>query len=290
MRTARGRILRDTAVGDGLIAVDGAQHPFRLEGLWKSEHAPKVDMQVDVDFDDRGNIVAIRAVDQAAVAREQAAKLAAQAGVAAKQAGEAAKAAAAELQAKGLPVLKRYADIVGIPTLAAMACVLVGWFFLAAVSIEFFGDAQSATFYELMRVLNDPENGLGSLAGQVRSGAGLYGFLTIVALLAPLVPHFLRSRRAWLAYCAPLAWMVLAVLIGYWKVSSGISAAQRQLGGFGDAAGGMAREFLSGLSEAISIGFGVYLAVAAGAYLAFVGVRRYRGGARTAETLASSGV
>lgn len=288
MRTARGRILRDTAVGDGLIAVEGAQHPFRLEGLWKSEHAPKADMQVDVDFDDAGGIVAIRAVDPAAVAREQAAKLAAQAGVAAKQAGEAAKAAAAEFQAKGLPVLKRYAEVVGIPTLAAMACVLVAWFFLPAVSIVFFGDKQSATFYQLMRVLNDPENGLGSLAGQVRSSAGLYGLLTIVALLAPLVPHVLRSRGAWLAYCAPLGWMVLAVLIGYLKASSGISQAQRQFGGLGADVGGMAREFMSGILDAISVGLGIYLAVAAGGYLAYVGVRRYRAAAGAAG-LASSG-
>lgn len=287
MRTVRGRILRDTAVGDGLIAVEGAQYPFKLEGLWKSEHAPKVDMQVDVDFDESGAIVAIRAVDPAAVAREQAAKLAAHAGVAAKQAGEVAKAAAAEFQAKGLPVLKRYAEIVGIPTLAALACVLVAWFFLPAASLVFFGDKQSATFYDLMRVLNNPENGLGSLAGQGRSGAGLYGLLTIVALLAPLVPHFLRDRRAWLAYCAPLGWMVLAVFVGYWKVSSGIATAQRQFGAFGGDVRGMAREFMSGMLDALSIGLGAYLAAAAAAYLAYVGIRRFRSGAAAAQALAS---
>lgn len=290
MKTSRGRVLRDTAVGDGLLVVDGVQLPFRLEGLWKSEQAPKVDMQVDVDFDDAGGIVAIRAVDAAAVAREQAAKLAAHAGVAAKQAGVAAKAAAAEFQAKGLPVLKRYAEIIGIPTLAAMACLFVAWFFLAALSIEFFGDKQSATFYDVMRVFNNPETGLGSLAGQGRAGgAGLYGLLTIMALLAPLVPHFLRQRKAWLAYCAPLGWMVLAVFIGYWKVNSGISQASRQFGGFGGDTRGMAREFIGGLLDAVSFGLGLYVALAAGAYLAFVGVRRYRAGNGTADALASSG-
>ena len=289
MRTVRGRILRDTAVGDGLIAVEGAQHAFKLEGLWKSQHAPKVDMQVDVDFDDAGAIVAIRAVDPAAVAREQAAKLAAQAGVAAKQAGEVAKAAAVEFQAKGLPVLKRYAELVGIPTLAALACVLVAWFFLPAASIAFFGDKQSATFYDLMRVLNDPQNGLGSFAGQGRSGAGFYGLLTIVALLAPLVPHFWRDGRAWIAYCAPLGWMVLTVLAGYWKVSSGISTAQRQFGAFGGDVRGMAREFMSGMLDAVSIGLGVYVAAAAAAYLAYVGIRRFRESAATARALVQPG-
>jgi hypothetical protein len=247
-------------------------------------------MQVDVDFDDAGGIVAIRSVDAAAVAREQAAKLAAHAGVAAKQAGVVAKAAAAEFQAKGLPVLKRYAEIVGIPTLVAMVCVLVGWFFLSTVSMAFFGDMQTATFYDVMRVFNNPETGLGSLAGQGRSGgAGLYGLLTVVALLAPLAPHFVRQRKAWLAYCAPLGWMVLAVFIGYWKVSSSLSQASRQFGGFGGDTRGMAREFIGGLLDAMSFGLGFYVAIAAGAYLAFVGVRRYRAGAGATDALAASG-
>lgn len=285
MKTSRGRVLRDTAAGDGLLAVDGAQFAFRLEGVWKSEHAPKVDMPVDVDFDDAGTIVAIRAVDPAAAAREQAAKLAAHAGVAAKQAGEAARQAAAEFQAKGLPVLLTYARTIGIPTLAAMACVLLGWFFFSAASVDFLGSAESATFYGLMRVLNDPQNGLAAIAGQASTGAGFYGFLSVVALLAPLVPYFVKRRGAWLAYCAPAAWMALAALIGYWKVNASIAEASRQFGGFGgaefgQAASGMAREFMNEMFSAISIGFGLYLSAAAAIYLAFVGVRRYRAPSR----------
>jgi hypothetical protein len=274
MKTARGRVLRDTAGGEGLLSVGGTQYPFRLERLWKSDRAPKVDMQVDVDFDDAGAILAIRVVDPAAVAREQAAKLAGQAGVAAKQAGEVAKQAAAEFQAKGLPVLKAYAQLIGIPTLVAMALILIGWFFFSAVSVEFLGDKVSATFYDFMRVLNNPQNGLATIAGQRSSGAGFYGFLCIVALFAPLIPHVIKRRETWLAYCAPAAWMVLALLIGYWKVSSGIAEAQRQFGGFGG--GGVAREFMSEALNAVSIGFGAYLSVAAAAYLAYVGVKHYR--------------
>lgn len=195
------------------------------------------------------------------MAREQAAKLA----------GEVAKQAAADFQAKGLPVLKAYAQLIGIPTLVAMACILIGWFFFAAVSVEFLGDELSATFYDFMRVLNDPQNGLATIADQASSGAGFYGFLCIVALLAPLVPHVIKRRETWLAYCAPAAWMVLAALIGAWKVNAGISEAQRQFGG-----GGMPREFVREAMSAVSIGFGIYLAAAAALYLAYVGVQRYR--------------
>jgi len=170
-------------------------------------------------------------------------------------------------------VLKAYAQLIGIPTLVAMACILIGWFFFAAVSVDFLGDEFSATFYDFMRVLNNPQNGLATIAGQASSGAGFYGFLCIVALLAPLVPHVIKRRETWLAYCAPAAWMVLAALIGAWKVNAGISEAQRQFGGFG---GGAAREFMGEALNAVSLGFGVYLSVVAALYLAYVGVQRYR--------------
>lgn len=276
MKISRGRVLRDTASGDGLLSIDGTQYPFRLEGMWRSDLAPKANMAVDVEFDDGGAIASIRAVDPAAAAREQAAKLAGQAGVAANQAGDVAKQFASEFRAKGLPALSAYAQVVGIKTLVAMSLVLVGWFFLASASIDFFGDKVSATFYDLMRVLNNPQNGLATIARQSSAGAGFYGFLTIVALLAPLLPHFLKIRSSWLAYCAPAAWMLLAMLVGAWKVNSSISAAQRQFGSFGGEIGGMAREFMNEVVSAISMGMGFYMSVAAAAYLAYVGVKRYR--------------
>jgi hypothetical protein len=37
----RGRVLRDPSVGAGLLMVEGQQYPFALEGVWKSEAAPK---------------------------------------------------------------------------------------------------------------------------------------------------------------------------------------------------------------------------------------------------------
>lgn len=298
MSTQRGRILRDTAVGDGLISASGKQYVFKLEGVWKSDRAPKVDMQVDVDFDDAGQIVAIRAVDATAAAREHAERFMSTAGSTAKQwaadlktKGAPALAelrakgapALAEMQAKGLPVVKRYVALIGVPTLAAIVAVLLGWFSFAAVSVDFMGQRGSATFYDFLGVLNNPQNGLALLEGR-SAGAGLYGFLAIVALLAPLLPHFVKSRRLWLAYCAPGAWMVLAAVIGWWKIRSALSQATGG-GGFGgefgggelqELASGMAREFMNELWNAISIGLGAYLSLAAASYLAFVGVKRWR--------------
>jgi hypothetical protein len=295
MSTTRGRVLRDTSVGDGLISVAGQQYPFKLEGTWRSDRAPKVDMQVDVDFDDAGQVVAIRAVDPTAAAREQAERFMSTAGATAKQWAADLKTkggpALAELRAKGapalagiqaksMPVVKRYVELIGGPTLIAIAAVLVGWFFLAAVSIDFLGQRQSATFYDFLGVLNNPQNGLAALEGRSAS-AGFYGFVAIVALFAPLLPHFVKSRQLWLAYCAPGAWMVLAGFIGWWKIRSAMSEATSAASGFGGGelqqmASGMAREFMNEIWNAISIGFGAYLSAAAAIYLAFIGIRRYR--------------
>ena len=67
----RGRILRDTAAGNGLVFVDGKQYLFRLEGMWRSEFAPTVNMLVDVEFDERGQLIALRSAPVEAVAAEQ---------------------------------------------------------------------------------------------------------------------------------------------------------------------------------------------------------------------------
>lgn len=297
MNTARGRILRDTTNGDGLLSVAGKQYPFKLEGTWRSERAPKVDMQVEVELDDSGAIVGIRAVDSAAAAREQAERLVSAAGETAKQwaadlrtKGAPALAelraksapALAELQARGLPAVGRYVALVGVPTLLALAAVLLGWYFLAAVSIEFFGERQSATFYDYLRILNNPQNGLVALQGG-RTGTGLYGFLAIAALLAPLLPHIVSGRKLWLAYCAPAAFMVLAGVTGWWKLRAATSEATSAVGSFGGGelqqmASGMAREFMNEIWNAISIGMGAYVAAAAALYLVVIGVRRYRNG------------
>ncbi|MGB5353983.1 MAG: hypothetical protein WBN32_10270 [Woeseia sp.] len=284
MKTARGRVLRDTAGGEGLLSIEGIQYPFRLEGMWRSDLAPKANMPVDVEFDDGGAIAAIRVVDTAAAAREQAAKVAAQAGVVAKQAGEVARQAAAEFRAKGMPAVTAYAQVIGVRTLVAMALLFVGWFFLAVVSVDLLGDRMSATYYDLMRVLNNPQHGLATIARQSRAGAGFYGFVTIAVLLAPLLPYLLKTRRSWLAHCAPATWMLLAVLIGGWKVNSSISEAQRQFGAFGgNELGGMARQFMKEALGAMSMGLGFYLSIAAAGYLAFVGLKRYRAPADAAE-------
>lgn len=267
----RGRVLRDTNAGEGLVFVDGAQHAFRLEGMWKSEHAPKVNMPVDVEFDDQGRVVALRSVSGQTVAGEQAAQ-------ALGAAQESAKKIAAEFQAKGLPVIQQYAQRIGYPILGALAVLVLGWFFLPAVSVNMgFMGKNSVTFYEALRLLNS--GGLAALTGG--GSAGVYGLLCFVSLLAVLLPQVWPDRRAGFGMMAPLALMLLVGIVSYFKVSSQFSAGEEAAGAFGgeefqQMARAAAEQAAAEMRKAISIGLGVYLSVIAALYLAWQGWSKTR--------------
>ena len=68
----RGKVLRDPHAGPGLLMVEGRQYQFWLNGVWKSDVPPKPGLLVDITFNTRGQIHAIRAVTEAQLEQEQA--------------------------------------------------------------------------------------------------------------------------------------------------------------------------------------------------------------------------
>jgi len=64
--------MRDPTAGAGLVIVQGRQHPFGLEGVWRSDALPRPGIVVDVEFDDAGRVVAMMAVPEARLVKEQA--------------------------------------------------------------------------------------------------------------------------------------------------------------------------------------------------------------------------
>ena len=274
----RGRILRDTTNGDGLVFVEGAQHPFRLEGMWRSEVAPKVNMTVDVEFDDQGQLMSLRSVSGGAIAGEQASQ-------ALDAAGAAAKKMAAELQSRGLPVLQEWAKKVGYGKLAAFVLLVIAWFWLPVVGLKlgFLGDG-SITFYDSLKLLNS-----GGMAFGGGGGAGFYGFLVLLALACVWLPQVWKDPRANYGMMMPLALMVLVLLIGWFKANSQMSEAREAMGGlandpqFRAMAEEMAAQARKEMMKAVSFGVGLYLAVAAAAYLAWRGFRAARTPAVVAE-------
>ena len=71
---SRGKIMRDTNAGPGIVFVDGAQKSFTLEAHWKSSSPPKVGAVVEVTVDSAGNPLSVEPIDETALAKEQAKK------------------------------------------------------------------------------------------------------------------------------------------------------------------------------------------------------------------------
>ena len=59
----RGKILRDTSAGRGLLIVEGQQYPFSRNQLWKSDLPPQVGMVVEAEFNREGKLTAIRTLE-----------------------------------------------------------------------------------------------------------------------------------------------------------------------------------------------------------------------------------
>src|SRR5215813_4055257 len=69
--TKRGKVLRGTSSGPGLVMIEGEQYPFSVEKAWKSHTPPRPRLVVDVELDDRGGVQAIIVVPDAQLAQEQ---------------------------------------------------------------------------------------------------------------------------------------------------------------------------------------------------------------------------
>lgn len=251
--------MRDTNAGPGLLSSDGKQHPFTLESHWTSDQPPRIGMVVDVHLDGAGNVATLVPVAESQLAREQA-----------ELAMQSAKAKGSELAA-GLTA--RF----GAPTLVALSALLTGWFFLNTIAIQLSSDyGVGLSFWKLLAVLNSPAgvmNGLNSSAG---SGGGIYSFLCIAALVAPMAPRFWNDKRAHLGGLLPLALMLLVAAMIYSGVSDGLKQAQGIAGAFGGGqAASMANLMLREAMRAISLGAGAYLSLAASLYLAARGAIKF---------------
>jgi len=179
--TKRGKVLRDTTSGPGLLIIEGQQYRFSLQDVWKSAAAPKPGLVVDVEMDAQGVVHGITVVPGSQLAREQA-----------------------EV-APRRPLVAR----IGMPTLATAGVLLAAWFFLTAASIRVpFPGKLEFTFWQLLGFLSTG-NVPGLLDGRSSVGAGLYGLLAIAATTGPFIHSFWKDRRALLGGVLPLLFMVI---------------------------------------------------------------------------------
>jgi hypothetical protein len=253
--TKRGKILRDTSAGNGLIVVDGQQYSFTLEGTWKSEAPPAVGMTVDAEFNDAGQIASLRVVPESQLTKEQA------------------QAALTAAKGKGAEIFSGIVARFGALNLIALLLLIIGWFFLSAVSIQSPGGSMSFTFWQLLGFIN-AKNALDILmqAGTGTASTGIYGFLAFVSLVGPFVHYLWKDKRAVLGGVLPLLFMLIVGIIAHSSVNSALG-----MGGANDPNNPLAQQVQQQVSQAISIGFGVYLSVLACLYFAGMGVKNFLG-------------
>ncbi len=247
----RGKILRDTNAGPGLVNVDGQQHQFTLEGAWKSAVPPKPDMAVDVDFAADGTVSSITAVPESQIAREQAELVMA-------AAREKSKAVASAAVAK-----------FGLPTLVATGLLIVGWFFLNSAVIQTPAGNLGYSFWQVLGYVNAGGAAQNFMDGRSSPSTGLYGFLAIVALAGPFLHYFWKDKRAVLGGTLPLLFMLVIALMVRSQINS--------MGGADTA--GMPPEMLQQMRDeamkAVSIGMGAYLSFLVALYFSAVSVKNF---------------
>ncbi len=208
--TRRGKVLRDSCSGPGLVIVEGRQFPF-VDALWTSQVRPKPGLPVDLELDAQGRVSVITPVSDSQLAKEQADFAR----------GESKKTC-----------LGRFTKLagVGMLKLAAAGLLVTSWFLLPAMSLQIplLGRLQF-TFWQLLGCLH--ASNLSQLfEAPTSSGAGVYGFLAICVSAGPFLREVCDDKRAALAGLLPLAFVTaVAMLVGNHIQSLVVSAGDRAL-------------------------------------------------------------
>jgi hypothetical protein len=134
---------------------------------------------------------------------------------------------------------------------------------MPALSIEFFLVSRSFTFWQILGV-NEA-----NLANAGSGSHGLFAFAGVLSIAAPFAKPFVQHPQSRWLNAAPLGYLVLAAVALLWRISrgSGSSGVDPEL------AQGVAREVASAMWDALSLGAGAYLLVAAAAFLAFKAIK-----------------
>jgi hypothetical protein len=249
--TRRGKILRDTNFGPGLVAIDGQHFQFALEGVWKGEIAPQPGMTVEAAFSGEAKILSLTPVPEGQPSNEQADPTSA-----IEKEPDRASAGAG---------IRR----LGAATLIATALLIVGWFFLSAFSIQTFAGKAEYTFWQSLGFLNSANGFEAAVEGRGTVGAGFYGFLALIALLGPYLPVFWKDQRAPIASALPFLFMLMAGLL----LRSSLNTVMGP--DVGGPLGDFARQARDEAMKAVSLSLGSYISLVVSLYLAGSGLKKF---------------
>jgi hypothetical protein len=249
--TKRGKILRGTEAGLGLLSVEGQEIQFGLRDEWRGATPPTPGMGVQIDFARDSNVISITPLSDSQLAKEQAEAMA----IAAREKGKVIASAA----------ISKF----GVPTLLATGLLMIGWFFLSAVNIQTFMGRLGLTFWQLLGFLNSGSPFEAMMQGRSGASAGFYGFLAIVALAGPYVPYFWKDKRANLCGVLPLVFMLMVWMVLRSSINSSMGADVS--GPLGD----MARQARQEAMQAVSLGLGSYLSGLVSLYFTGLAAKKF---------------
>lgn len=258
----RGRVLRDTTNGDGLIGSDGKQYEFKLEEVWKSDLPPKPGMIVELELNADNIVVGIDVVDETKLAKEQAEK------------------ALELIKSKSGSAYEALSTRVGSSVLIATAVLLVSWIFLTTISIQVTSTMKySMTFWDIIGIANI-SGGIESFQNGGDEDVGLYGLMLFFALAGPFLFQFWKDPIAHLGNFLPLIFMAFIAISIYVDIQASIVAASNVSSFFGGARSGrfaenMLNEMLQAIYQSMHLGIGAYLSLIASSYLAVIGAMKF---------------
>ncbi len=247
--TKRGKVVRDPCAGPGLLMVDGQQHPFILQNVWKSEVPPKPGQVVELEFDAEGKIAGITTVPDAQIAQEQA------------------DITLAATKTKGAESVRSLVGRFEFRQSAAAGLLILSWSLLSAVSVQLpFLGRLDLTFWQVLGYLNST-NVVAVFEQQSNPSSGFYGLLALAAMAGPFAHHVWKDKRAELAGAMPLAFMLLVGVLVRRSVHSSFAS--------GGAYGGLQKQAQDEMLNAVSLGLGTYISLLVSGYFAALSTRRF---------------
>jgi hypothetical protein len=180
--------------------VEGQQFRFALDGLWRSSTLPQAGLIVDVDMDRSRQLVSVTVAS--------------------------GTAATAKTKRAWFQAFVQQASNVGVPKLAGIGVLIVGWWFLTNVSVELpLVGRLNFTFWQLLGVLNnrstlqavDPRSG--------QYGTGFYGILAIASACGPVLHQVWKNKQTFVAEFFPLAFMFFVSIAVRTTLPSALGAA-----------------------------------------------------------------
>jgi hypothetical protein len=162
--------------------------------------------------------------------------------------------------------------------LIALGAIVVGWFLMATLVVDFGLWQENIRFYDVWAVIQDPGGRLSSVNRSHPLTTCAFGLVCAVAVLAPAIT-ILKRKEAWLTYLIPFVVMAISCAVLYAKSSTSYIHA--------DANSHSAAAFFARVAQAavtregdtvaarISIGYGAYIAILCSFFLALRGLRRF---------------